>query len=93
VGELITLLISAEVHVMITTDGAGWHAHGHLISDQDEERKWFAFLCEHDPFFALRFADESTFAVAVHLADDGQRFTLTEDTGPVHRQTGQRIEY
>jgi hypothetical protein len=80
-----TLLGSAEVHVVITAGDAGWDAYGHLITGQDEERDGFAFLCDLDPVFTLRFADESAIAVTVHPADDRHRFTLTEYTGPVRR--------
>jgi hypothetical protein len=87
-----TLLGSAEVHAVITASDAGWHAHGHLISDEEEQRDGFAFLCDLDPVFTLRFPDEATIAVVVHLADDHRRFTLTEYTGPAHRQIDHRID-
>ncbi|MCU7727060.1 hypothetical protein ODJ79_25310 [Actinoplanes sp. KI2] len=80
-----TNLGGCEIAVVITPTETGWDAHGHLISDDEDERDEFAFLCDLDPVFTLRFADESTVAVTVHPADDPRRFTLTEYTGPVHR--------
>jgi hypothetical protein len=44
---------------------AGWHPHGSLTSDTDADREGFAFLCDLDPVFALRFEDESAVAVIV----------------------------
>ncbi|MEU4714254.1 hypothetical protein AB0F73_11460 [Micromonospora purpureochromogenes] len=87
-----TLLGSIEVAVVITTNDAGWDAHGRLTSDADEERDGFAFLCDLDPVFTLRFEDESTVAVTVHPADDHRRFTLTEYTGPDRRSVDHRID-
>ncbi|WP_327041919.1 hypothetical protein OG400_02210 [Micromonospora ureilytica] len=80
-----TLFGSAEVTAVITASDAGWEAHGRLVGEIDEERDGFAFLCDLDPVFTLRFEDGSTFDVTVHAADDQRRFTLTEYTGPVHR--------
>ncbi|MGC1210817.1 MAG: hypothetical protein WA890_06045 [Micromonospora sp.] len=73
-----TLLGTVEVAVAITAKGAGRDAHGRLISDTNEDRDRFAFLCDLDPVFTLRFEDESTVAVTVHPTDDHRRFTLTE---------------
>lgn len=74
-----TRLGSVEVAVTVTAGAAGWQAHGRLIGDGAEEREGFAFLCDLDPVFTLRFADGSTFTVVVHPADD-DRFILTEYT-------------
>src|SRR5262245_10976128 len=87
-----TLLGTAEVNTVITASDTGWDASGHLISDDEEQRDGFAFLCALDPVFTLRFPDTSTIAVVVHLADDHHRFTLTEYTGPVQRQIDRRID-
>ena len=80
------LLGSFEVSVVVTADGAGWAASGHLVDDNDD----FAFLCELDPVFQLRFDDESTLTVTVHPAGDG--FTLTEYAGPAERPVSHRID-
>lgn len=77
-----TLLGSVEVAVMVTANNAGWNARGHLARDTDEDRDGFAFLCDLDPVFTLRFEDESTVIVTVQPSDDHRRFTLTEYTGP-----------
>ncbi|WP_435207203.1 hypothetical protein [Micromonospora sp. bgisy143] len=74
-----------EVAVVITATDAGWDAHGHLVSDSDDDRDGFAFLCDFDPVFTLRFDDASTVAVTVHPFQDHRQFTLTECAGPVHR--------
>ncbi|WP_245718760.1 hypothetical protein [Micromonospora rhizosphaerae] len=58
-----TLLGSVEVAVVITAADAGWEARGRLVSDSDEDQEAFAFLCDLDPVFMLRFEDESTVAV------------------------------
>ncbi|HEX5598654.1 MAG TPA: hypothetical protein VFX61_21940 [Micromonosporaceae bacterium] len=79
-----TLFDSLEVTVVITTNDAGWDAQGRLASGTDEDRDGFAFLCDLDPVFTLRFEDGSTVDVAVHPADDHRRFTLTEYADPVH---------
>ncbi|MCP3785228.1 hypothetical protein NLX85_17830 [Micromonospora sp. A3M-1-15] len=52
--------------VVITASDAGWDAHRRLASDTDEDRDGFAFLCDQDPVFTLRFEEESTVAVTVH---------------------------
>jgi hypothetical protein len=87
-----TLLGSAEVAVVIAYSDHGWDAHGRLISDDEEERGGFVFLCDLDPVFTLRFDDGSTVAVMVHLDDEQGRFTLTEYTGPVRRTVDHRID-
>ncbi|MFG2070769.1 hypothetical protein ACGFKZ_28270 [Micromonospora tulbaghiae] len=80
-----TLLDSVEVVVVIAAATGGWEANGRLVSDSDEDREAFAFLCELDPVFALRIEDESVVAVTVHPTDGHRRFSLTEHTGPVQR--------
>ena len=87
-----TLLGSVEVAVVITTNGASWDAHGRLISDKDEDREGFAFLCDSDPVCTLRFEDESSVAVTVHPTDKHCRFALTEYTGPTDRPVENRID-
>ena len=64
-----TLLGSAEIAVVITATGGGWDARGHLLSDDDEEREGFVFLCDLDPVFMLRFEDGSTIPVTVHTLE------------------------
>ncbi|ADU07525.1 hypothetical protein O7630_05115 [Micromonospora sp. WMMD718] len=86
-----TLLDSVEVAVVIAAATGGWEANGRLVSDSDEDREAFAFLCELDPVFALRFEDESVVAVTVHPTDAHRRFRLTEYTGPVQRSVVNRI--
>jgi hypothetical protein len=81
-----TRLGSVEVAVTITAEAAGWQAHGRLIGVGPEDREGFAFLCELDPVFTLRFTDGSTFAVVVHPAEN-DRFSLTEYTRPVDRRS------
>ncbi|WP_433075728.1 hypothetical protein ACQP1P_29820 [Dactylosporangium sp. CA-052675] len=87
-----TLLGSVEVAVVITTSGAGWDAHGCLTSANDEDREGFAFLCDLDPVFLLRFEDESTVAVTVRPTGEHRRFTLTEYTGPAWRSIEHHID-
>ncbi|MFE9694470.1 hypothetical protein [Micromonospora sp. NPDC005806] len=86
-----TLLGSVEVVVVIAAATGGWEADGRLVSDSDEDRDAFAFLCELDPVFTLRFEDESAVAVTVHPADGHRRFSLIEYTGPVQRSVVNRI--
>ncbi len=69
----------------------GWTAVGRLSSDNVDEREGFALLCDVDPVFTLRFDDESTIAVTVHPASDGDGFTLTECTGPEGRSVSRQI--
>ena len=82
-----TNLGGIEVSVAITPTVQGWTAHGELISDPTSEdvREGFAFLCDLDPVFTLRFRDGSTIQVTVTPTDQ-DRFTLAEYTGPVNRQ-------
>ncbi|MEU8262476.1 hypothetical protein AB0C02_17820 [Micromonospora sp. NPDC048999] len=86
-----TLLGSVEVAVVIAAVTGGWEADGRLVSDSDEDREAFAFLCELDPVFMLRFEDESAVAVTVHPTDGHRRFSLTEYTGPALRSVDNRI--
>jgi hypothetical protein len=86
-----TLLGSVEVAVVIATAAAGWVADGRLVNESDEVREAFAFLCELDPVFTLRFEDESAVAVTVHPTDGHRRFRLSEYTGPVQRSVDIRI--
>ncbi|MEV6598596.1 hypothetical protein AB0M36_17220 [Actinoplanes sp. NPDC051346] len=81
----MTLLASVEVAVAIATTDTGWSAEGRLLTDDEDEREGFAFLCEMDPVFELRFEDESTITVNVHPAGEVDRFTLTEYAGPESR--------
>jgi hypothetical protein len=87
-----TNLGGVEATVAITASDAGWQAHGNLISAEDDNRDGFAFLCDLDPVFTLRFDDQSTIAVTVHPANDHRRFTLTEYTGPTHQPVDHRID-
>lgn len=82
----------SEVQVVITPTGTGWDAHGQLIHDEDDEREGFAFLCDLDPVFTLRFHDDSTVPVTVTPTDDHRRFTLTEYTGPAGRLAHYRFD-
>ena len=86
-----TLLGSVEIAVVIAATGGGWDAHGHLLSDNDEEREGFAFLCGLDPVFMLRFEAESRIPVTVHTLEEDGLFVLTEYTGPTHRTIEHRI--
>lgn len=86
-----TLLGSAEIAVVIAAAGGG-EAEGHLLSDSDEEREGFAFLCDLDPVFMLRFEDDSTIPVTVGTLEEDGRFALTEYTGPAHRSINHRID-
>jgi hypothetical protein len=78
-----------EVSVVITPIETGWDAHGQLVND--DEREPFAFLCDLDSVFTLRFHDGSTIQVTLTPTDD-RRFTLTEYTGPVNRPIDYRID-
>jgi len=81
-----------EASVAITPTDTGWDAHGQLNnSTGDEERAAFAFLCDMDPVFTLRFQDGSTIDVTVTRTDD-HRFTLTEYTGPTDSEVLRRDE-
>ncbi|MGC4792264.1 hypothetical protein ACLQ22_31150 [Micromonospora sp. DT178] len=73
-----TLFDSVEVTAVITASDAGWEAYGRLVNDSNEDRDDFAFLCDLDPVFTLRFEDASTIDVTVHPTDDHRRITLTE---------------
>ena len=53
-----------------------------LTRNKDEDREGFAFLCDLDPVFMLRFEDESTVDVTVHPTDEHRRSALTEYTEP-----------
>lgn len=87
-----TLLCSAEIAVVIAANGGGWDAHGRLFSHDDEEREAFAFLCDLDSVFILRFEDESIVPVTVHTLDEDGRFALTEYVGPAHRSIDKRVD-
>lgn len=88
----VTLLASVEVAVVIAATDTGWAAEGHLISDDEDERDGFAFLCNIDPVFILRFDDESTIEVTVHPPEiGGGTFGITEYIGPAHRPFSLRI--
>lgn len=88
----VALLASVEVAVVIAGTDTGWAAEGHLISDDEEERDGFAFLCDIDPVFTLRFDDESTIEVTVHPPASGDgKFAITEYIGPEHRPISVRI--
>jgi hypothetical protein len=84
-----TIFGGFEVSVVITPAGPGWDAHGQLVSD--DEREVFAFLCDMDPVFTLRFQDGGTVQVTLTPTGD-RRFTLTEYTGPASRQIDHRID-
>jgi hypothetical protein len=86
-----TLLGSVEVAIVITATTTNWEANGRLVSQSDEDRDGFAFLCELDPVFTLRFEDESTVAVTVHPTDVHRRFSLTEYTEPCQRPVTNRF--
>ncbi len=87
-----TLLGSADIAVVIAATPAGWDARGHLVSNDDDEREGFAFLCDLDPVFMLRFEDGSTVPATVHSLDEEGRFVLTEYTGPAQRSIDQRVK-
>ncbi|MER7282245.1 hypothetical protein ABT369_48230 [Dactylosporangium sp. NPDC000244] len=79
-----TVLGVAEIDLVVTA-GDGWDARGRLVTTTAEDREGFAFLCEMDPVFELRFADESQLTVEVRdLRDDG-RFELVEYDWPPER--------
>ncbi|MEV4278630.1 hypothetical protein [Actinoplanes xinjiangensis] len=80
----VTCLASVAVSLVVTTTEVGWTAKGHLVSTDDEEREGFALLCDLDPVFSLRFADESEFTVTVHRGE-GDDFTLAEYVAPAGR--------
>jgi hypothetical protein len=90
-ANLSTLLGSVEVAVVIAAATAGWEADGRLVSAREEDREAFAFLCDLDPVFTLRFEDGSIVAVTVHPTDRHRRFSLTEYTGPVQRSVDNRF--
>ncbi|SNY58128.1 hypothetical protein [Paractinoplanes atraurantiacus] len=75
----------------ISAAGAGWHAHGRLADEADQEG--FAFLCALDPIFTLRFEEGSGIAVTVRPTDDHRQFTLHEYTGPPQRAVEQHITF
>lgn len=61
------------------------------MNADDEVREGFAFLCDLDPIFTLRFDDESEFTVTVHRGE-GDDFALTEYAGPVTRSIAHEIK-
>ncbi|BCJ48034.1 hypothetical protein GCM10010168_23930 [Actinoplanes ianthinogenes] len=85
-----TLLGSAAVDVVITASDAGWDARARLVSDDDDERDGFAFLCDLDPVFTLRFEDGSTIPVMVQVGSN-DRITLAQYAGPAHRSIDHQI--
>jgi hypothetical protein len=89
----LTNLGGYEASTIITPTDAGWDAHGQLINDEltDDQLEWFAFLCDMDPVFTLRFQDGSTIEVILTRTDD-HSFTLTEYTGPANRQVTYRVD-
>lgn len=87
-----TLMETFDVAATITASGAGWEAHGHLISHDDAVREGFAFLCDLDPVFELRFEDGSTVGVIVQPTDAPTGFTLTEYTGSDRRQVAHQTD-
>ena len=86
----ITLLGSIDVWLVITAQGSGWEAHGHLTNEED--REGLAFFCDLDPVFTLRFDDHSTIAVTVHPTDGHRQFQLTEYTGPIQRPVDHHMD-
>ncbi|RZU54306.1 hypothetical protein EV385_6256 [Krasilnikovia cinnamomea] len=86
-----TLLGSAEVTVVITASDTEWNAQAQLISEDDDERDGFAFLCDLDPVFTLRFEDGSTIPVMVHR-DSDDLIKLTQRIGPTHRSIDHQID-
>ncbi len=84
-----TNLAGCEVSLVITPTETGWDARGRLGSDEDQEA--FAFLCELDPVFTLRFSDGSTVDVVV-TPTDHRWFTLVEYTGSADRQINYRFD-
>ncbi|MDW3846964.1 hypothetical protein NMK34_10145 [Micromonospora sp. BRA006-A] len=86
-----TVLGSVKVAIVIAAVTGDWEADGRLVSASDEDREAFAFLCELDPVFTLRFEDGSVLAVTVQPTDRHRRFTLTEYTGPVQQAVVNRI--
>jgi hypothetical protein len=80
------------VAVVITATGGGWDARGHLLSDDDEGREGFVFLCDLDPAFMLRFEDGGTIPVTVHNLEQDSPFVLIEYTGPAQQSINHRID-
>lgn len=75
---------------MVTASGSELVGHGRLVSDDDDDREGFVFLCEMDPVFTMRFDDGQALPVTVHnLEDDGRRFALAE----YHGQTDRPIDF
>ena len=90
-ANAVTCLASVAVSVVITVAETGWAAEGRLVGADDEGREGFAFLCDMDPVFTLRFDEESELAVTVHRGE-GDGFTLTEYTGPKTRSISHELE-
>jgi hypothetical protein len=87
------MLGSAEAIVTVTSSADEWTAQGRLVTADREEQEGFAFLCALDPVFSLRFDDDRTTSVNVHLLDDDPgQFKLTEYTGPTERQVNYKID-
>lgn len=88
-----TVFSGTEVEVTITSSGPEWVARGRLITDDDDQREGFVFLCDLDPVFAMRFDGGGTLPVTIHdLRDGGRRFALTEYRGPRERTIDTRFE-
>ena len=52
-----TLLGCPEVAVVVTASGSELVGHGRMVSEDDDDREGFVFLCEMDPVFTMRFDD------------------------------------
>ncbi|WP_246002079.1 hypothetical protein [Allorhizocola rhizosphaerae] len=74
----VTLFASAEAAVTFAISATGWTATGRLTNDED--REGFAFLCDLDAVFSLRFDDDTTITVNVESLTNHGQFTLTEYT-------------
>jgi hypothetical protein len=79
-----------EVSVVITVAETGWEAHGRL--NEDADREGFEFLCDFEPLFTLRFAEDATIDMIVHPSDDHRQFTMTEYDGPAERHVEYRVD-
>jgi hypothetical protein len=87
-----TLLGSVEITVVMAATRSNWTAQGHLITEDNDDREGFVFLCELDPVFTLRFDDASTVSVTVHdVREGGRRFHLTGYGGPEQRSVNDRM--
>jgi hypothetical protein len=77
-GQRSDMSRRVEVTIRIRAAEPQWHAYGRLVDVSEVELEGFSFLCDLDPVFTLRLAEESAFDVAVTAQDGHGSFELAE---------------